>query len=35
MHDLMGIVFKGHPNLERLVLPDDWPEGVYPLRRYG
>lgn len=35
MHDLMGIVFKGHPNLERLILPDDWPEGVYPLRRYG
>ncbi|MCS7139451.1 MAG: NADH-quinone oxidoreductase subunit C [Candidatus Nezhaarchaeota archaeon] len=35
MHDLMGISFKGHPNLKRLLLPDDWPEGVYPLRRYG
>ncbi|RLF12689.1 MAG: hypothetical protein DRJ62_01950 [Thermoprotei archaeon] len=35
IHDLFGIVFEGHPNLERLILPDDWPEGVYPLRRYG
>ncbi|MCC6042216.1 MAG: NADH-quinone oxidoreductase subunit C [Candidatus Verstraetearchaeota archaeon] len=35
IHDLFGIVFRGHPNLERLILPDDWPEGVYPLRRYG
>lgn len=33
MHDLLGINFPGHPNLERLILPDDWPEGVYPLRR--
>ena len=21
--DLMGIVFDGHPNLERLIMPDD------------
>jgi len=33
MHDLLGIKFRGHPNLERLILPEDWPEGVYPLRR--
>lgn len=33
MHDLLGIEFKGHPNLKRLILSDDWPEGVYPLRR--
>ncbi|MFW6189595.1 MAG: NADH-quinone oxidoreductase subunit C [Planctomycetota bacterium] len=33
MHDLLGITFRGHPNLERLILSDDWPEGVYPLRR--
>lgn len=32
-HDLLGIVFENHPNLERLILPDDWPEGVYPLRK--
>ena len=33
MHELLGINFIGHPNLKRLLLPDDWPEGVYPLRR--
>lgn len=32
-HDLLGIVFRGHPNLTRLILPEDWPEGVYPLRK--
>lgn len=33
MHDLLGINFEGHPNLTRLILADDWPEGVYPLRK--
>jgi len=33
VHDLLGVVFEGHPELERLILPDDWPEGVYPLRK--
>jgi len=32
-HDLMGIVFVDNPNLERLILPDDFPDGVYPLRK--
>ena len=33
IHDLLGVEFRNHPNLERLILADDWPEGVYPLRR--
>ena len=32
IHELLGIDFKGHPDLRRLLLADDWPEGVYPLR---
>jgi Ni,Fe-hydrogenase III component G len=33
IHDILGIDFKGHPNLRRLILADDWPEGVYPMRK--
>ncbi len=33
VRDVIGIVPMGHPDPRRLVLPDDWPEGVYPLRR--
>ncbi|MBN2096943.1 MAG: NADH-quinone oxidoreductase subunit C [Candidatus Omnitrophica bacterium] len=32
MHELLGIDFAGHPDLRRLLLSDDWPAGVYPLR---
>lgn len=33
VRDLIGVTPEGHPDPRRLVLPDDWPEGVYPLRR--
>jgi NADH-quinone oxidoreductase subunit C len=33
IHDILGIDFKNHPNLKRLILADDWPDGVYPLRK--
>lgn len=33
IHDLFGIEFKNHPDMRRLILSDDWPDGVYPLRK--
>jgi len=30
--EMLGIKFIGHPNLKRLLLADDWPQGDYPLR---
>ncbi len=33
MHELFGIQFLQHPGLKHLLLPEDWPAGVYPLRK--
>jgi len=33
IHDLLGVRFRHHPDPRRLILADNWPEGVYPLRR--
>ena len=33
IHELLGVDFIGHPNLETLLLPDDWEAGVFPLRK--
>jgi Ni,Fe-hydrogenase III component G len=32
MRDLLGIESRGHPAPRPLVLPDDFPPDVYPLR---
>ncbi|MCU0641040.1 MAG: NADH-quinone oxidoreductase subunit C [Candidatus Margulisbacteria bacterium] len=31
--EMLGVKFTGHPNLTTLLLSDDWPAGVYPLRK--
>lgn len=31
--ELFGIIVEDTPSPDRLVLPDDWPEGVFPLRK--
>jgi len=33
VHDLLGVNFEGHPDLSPLLLPDGWPQDVYPLRK--
>lgn len=33
VRDMYGLIPVGLPDERRLVLPDDWPEGLYPLRK--
>ena len=33
MHELFGIDFLNHPNLEKLISEGNWAEGVYPYRK--
>ena len=33
VRDMIGVTPTGHPDLRRLILPDDWPADVHPLRR--
>ncbi len=34
IHDMFGIKISNHPDLSPLLLPDDWKENVYPLRKW-
>ncbi len=31
--EMFGITIEGTPNTDKLLLPDDWPDHVYPLRK--
>ena len=33
MWEMLGINFKNHPNLKRLLLADEWPADNFPLRK--
>ena len=33
VHDLLGIIFEGNPDLSPLILPDGWPRDFHPLRK--
>ena len=33
IHDLLGITFRGHPALNRIILNEDWPANEFPLRK--
>jgi Ni,Fe-hydrogenase III component G len=34
-NELLGINFIGNPRKRRFILAEDWPDGVYPLRKNG
>ncbi len=33
LSEMLGITVRNTPNTDHLFLPDDWPAGVYPLRK--
>ncbi|MBM3296072.1 MAG: NADH-quinone oxidoreductase subunit C, partial [Candidatus Aminicenantes bacterium] len=33
LQDMFGLVIDNIPDARPLILPDDWPEGQYPLRK--
>jgi len=33
VHEMFGVTFDNNDDLRTLLLPDEWPKGVYPLRK--
>jgi Ni,Fe-hydrogenase III component G len=33
LREMLGVEISGLTNVDHLFLPDDWPDGVYPLRK--
>ena len=33
IHDLFGITFRGHPDMSKIILNEDWPSDEFPLRK--
>jgi Ni,Fe-hydrogenase III component G len=33
LQEMFGFVIEGTPDTSKLLLPDDWPDGVFPLRK--
>ena len=33
VHDVLGVDYRNSPDQSRVILPYDWPSGVYPLRK--
>jgi len=33
VRDLLGVEFVNHPDPRKLIVPDDWPDKVFPLRK--
>ena len=33
VHEMFGVTFDNNEDLRALLLPDEWPKGVYPLRK--
>ncbi|OIN96878.1 hypothetical protein AUJ66_05070 [Candidatus Desantisbacteria bacterium CG1_02_38_46] len=33
IYEMLGVKFLNHPKLERLLLSDDWPKDICPLRK--
>jgi Ni,Fe-hydrogenase III component G len=33
LQEMFGVVVEGIPDPSRFLLPEDWPDGVFPLRK--